>query len=130
MRRLLSLTWVILPALMLGAGGCKMVQTTFVNTTGEAVDLQVNGPGLNINYVGVIPPNGQIRTKIEVSPVWLPNTYTWTAGEHSGAFTLAKDTPAKIWVHIPMSVTAGDPGWRHAEGHEQTGDPTPIVYEE
>ncbi|MBN1942368.1 MAG: hypothetical protein JW849_03645 [Phycisphaerae bacterium] len=127
-------TAVVLVVVMATAGGCKTVQTTFVNTTSEALELQVNGPGNNVGYLGTIPGDGQLRTKIEVSPVWLPTTYTFTAKsatnkEYTGAFSLANDSNDKIQVMIPQDDTALTPDWRHAEGSGQTGGHTPITYE-
>lgn len=121
-------------AAMMLAGGCKTVQATFVNTTSEALELQVNGPGNHVGYLGTIPGDGQLRTCIEVSPVWLPTTYTFTARsatnqEYTGAFSLANDSNDKIQIMIPQKDSARTPDWRHADGEHQTGTHTPIVYE-
>ncbi|MBN1555416.1 MAG: hypothetical protein JXA11_11780 [Phycisphaerae bacterium] len=133
-RKRLGVLTVVSVAVMLAAGGCKTVQTTFVNTTSESLELQVNGPGNNVGYLGTIPGDGQLRTKIEVSPVWLPTTYTFTARsqtnkEYNGAFSLANDSNDKIQIMIPQEDTARTPDWRHAEGSGQTGGHTPVVYE-
>ena len=121
---------VLLAVVAMTGLGCKRTQVTFVNTTGEPLELYVHGPGLNIGYLGVLPPSGQIRTKIEVWEGWLPETYTWVAGKgvHTGNFSLTKDSNPKIWVTIPMGAAPiSDPGWRHAEGTRMTGDPARIV---
>lgn len=125
---------IVLALAMMTAGGCKAVQTTFVNTTSEALELQVYGPGNNVGYLGMIPGNGQLRTKIKVSPIWLPTTYTYTAKsatnkEYNGAFSLAADSNDKIQIMIPKDDTADTPDWRHAEGKGKTGGSTPVVYE-
>ena len=122
----------IIAVTAMAAGGCKTVQTTFVNTTSESLELQVNGPGNNVGYLGTIPGDGQLRTKIEVSPVWLPTTYTFTARsatnkEYTGAFSIAGDSNDKIQIMIPQEDVARTPDWRHAEGEGQTGGHTPVV---
>lgn len=129
MTKSLKIMPLFLAALLLGTAGCKQVQTTFVNNTAEPLELQVNGPGMNTGYLGTIPPYGQVRTLIKVSPIWLPTTYTYTAGNKSGAFTLASDSNYKIWVNIPEGSVSNDPDWRMAEGETMTGSPTPVVYE-
>jgi hypothetical protein len=125
---------LIVSVAVMTVGGCKTVQTTFVNTTSEALEIQVNGPGNNVGNLGTIPGDGQLRTKIEVSPVWLPTTYTFTARsatnkEYTGAFSVAGDSNDKIQIMIPQEDTARAPDWRHAEGQGQTGGHTPVVYE-
>ena len=126
---------LIVSVAVMAASGCKTVQTTFVNTTSEALELQVNGPGNNVGDLGTIPGDGQLRTKIEVSPVWLPTTYTFTAKSaatnkvYTGAFSLAGDSNDKIQIMIPQEDTAQTPDWRHAEGEGQTGSPAPVVFE-
>ena len=107
-------------------GGCKKVETTFVNTSSEALDLKVQGPGENLGHV--VPPNGEVRTKIEVCAIWLPRTYTWTAGAHTEQFTVTSDSRAKIWVYVPGPGPVDDPGYRHAEGPKMTGDPSRITF--
>jgi hypothetical protein len=130
MKRITAIGIVCLAAMVL-TSGCKKVQTTFVNTTDEPVELQVTGPGYGTGFVGTVPPRGQIRTEIEVYPDWLPYTYTFTADEQIGAFTLTKDVNSKIWIDVPQLSGSSDPKWRHAEGHRQIGGLTagPIVYE-
>lgn len=134
MARKMVLMMSVATVAIMTAGGCKTVQTTFVNTTSEALELQVNGPGNNVGYLGTIPGDGQLRTKIEVSPVWLPTTYTFTAKsatnkEYTGAFSVAGDSNDKIQIMIPQEDAARTPDWRHAEGSSQTGGHTPVVYE-
>jgi len=134
MARKMVLVMSVATVAIMTAGGCKTVQTTFVNTTSEALELQVNGPGNNVGYLGTIPGDGQLRTKIEVSPVWLPTTYTFTAKsatnkEYTGAFSVANDSNDKIQIMIPQEDAARTPDWRHAEGQGQTGGHTPVVYE-
>ncbi len=126
---------LIVSVAVMTVGGCKTVQTTFVNTTSEALEIQVNGPGNNVGNLGTIPGDGQLRTKIEVSPVWLPTTYTFTAKSaatnkvYTGAFSLANDSNEKIQIMIPQEETARTPDWRHAEGEGKTGSHTPVVYQ-
>ncbi|MCD4823884.1 MAG: hypothetical protein K8S55_04710 [Phycisphaerae bacterium] len=124
-----SLGMLVLGILALSAVGCKSVQTTFVNTTSESLELQVNGPGFGTGYLGTLPPNGQIRTLIQVSPIWLPTTYTYTAGKHKGAFSIASDSKSDIQEVIPEGAKAALPPWRHADGKTQTGGLTPVTYE-
>jgi hypothetical protein len=124
----------VLAVAIMTLGGCKTVQTTFVNTTSEALELQVNGPGNNVGYLGTIPGDGQLRTEIQVSPVWLPTTYTFTAKsatnkEYSGAFSLANDSNDKIQIMIPQEDAARTPDWRHAEGTFKTGAHTTVTFE-
>jgi hypothetical protein len=123
---------VILLALALLVGsttGCKQAQTTMVNTTDEALEVEINGPGLNTGFVGTVPPRGELTTLIKVSPVWLPNTYTWTAGEHKGAFTITSDSAATMYIAIPQDAEFDMAAWRHAQGEELVGSPTPVVYD-
>jgi len=132
--KLHTLIWAMLATTATMTTGCKTVQTTFVNTTSEPMELQVHGPGRGVGLVGTIPGDGQIRTAIKVSPVWLPTTYTFVATtatnqRYSGAFSLANDSNAKIKIMIPQEEKAHDPDWRHAEQTRKTGSPTPIVYE-
>ncbi len=124
----IALTALVLSAALLG--GCKKVQTTFVNTTTEELELDVLGPGSGTGFVGKIPAGGQLRTKIQVSPASLPATYTWVAGDYTGKFTIAVDMKPKIWVNIPMGATSEDPAWRQAEGTEMIGGDTagPVQY--
>ena len=105
-----KLVVLVLVSMSVGVVGCKKVQTTFVNGTSEPLELQVNGPGKGVGYLGIIPADGQIRTEIKVSPIWLPTTYTYTAkyisGTFSGSFSLAKDSNPKIWITIPQGKKA------------------------
>jgi hypothetical protein len=124
-----SLSIMLLAAVLaVGLTGCKQTQTTFVNTTNETVELQVHGPGNNVGYLGTVPPMGEVTTLIKVSPIWLPNTYTWTAGKHSGAFTITSDSQATITVAIPEDAEAKLPAWRMAQGDDLVGSPTPVIY--
>lgn len=129
MTKSLPLSLLLLGLLTVGLAGCKQTQANFVNTTNEAVDLQVHGPGLNVGYLGSIPPHGELATHIKVSPIWLPNTYTWTAGEHSGAFTITSDSRPTMTIAIPQDAQPELAPWRHAQGDERVGSPTPIVYD-
>lgn len=133
-RKMVLMMSVVSVVAMMTAGGCKTVQTTFVNTTSEALELQVNGPGNNVGFLGTVPGDGQLRTEIQVSPVWLPTTYTFTAKsatnrEYTGAFSLANDSNEKIQIMIPQKDTAQTPDWRHAEGAFKTGSHAPVVFE-
>ncbi|MBS3820551.1 MAG: hypothetical protein GVY16_00940 [Planctomycetes bacterium] len=119
---------VALAASCLMLGGCKQAQTRMVNTTSEELEVQIHGPGLNVGYVGTVPPRGELTTLIKVSPVWLPSTYTWTAGKHSGAFTITSDSAAMITVAIPQDAEAPLAPWRHAQGEDLLGSPAPVVY--
>ncbi len=127
MTKSLSIT-LLAVLLVVGLTGCKQTQTTFVNTTNEAVELQVHGPGNNVGYLGTVPPQGEVTTLIKVSPIWLPNTYTWTAGTHSGAFTITSDSQATITVSIPQDAKADLAPWRMAQGDDLVGSPAPVVY--
>jgi hypothetical protein len=109
-------------------GGCKQTQTTMVNTTSEELDVQIHGPGLNVGFVGTVPPRGELTTLIKVSTIWLPSTYTWTAGKHSGAFTITSDSAATITVAIPQDAQPTLAPWRHAQGDDLVGSPAPVVY--
>ncbi len=128
-----KLVVLVLVLTAVGVVGCKTVQTTFINRMSEPIELQVNGPGKGVGYLGKIPADGQIRTEITVSPIWLPTTYTYTAkhiaGTFSGSFSLAKDSNPKIWITIPQGKKAQDPAWRHADGAALTGGSAPITYE-
>ena len=121
----LSMVLLLAAATMVG---CKQVETTFVNTSSEPLDLKVQGPGENLGRLGAVPPNGEVRTKIEVCGIWLPHTYTWSAGAHTGTFTVTSDSKAKIWVYVPGPGPQDDPEYRHAEGPKQTGDPSRVTY--
>ena len=129
-RKLVALVLVLTAV---GVVGCKSVQTTFVNRMSEPIKLQVNGPGNGVGYLGTIPADGQIRTKISVSRLWLPYTYTYTAkhsaGMFNGVFSIAGDSNSKIWIAIPSGKRPEEPDWRHADGSSLTGDSAPITYE-
>lgn len=103
-----------------GLAGCKSVQTTFVNTTGEALDLKITGPGLHVKGVHTIPPYGQVRTRIDVCTVWLPNIYSYKAGGIDGKFTIASDSNERIWVYVGEG-TIPEAQYRHSEGDSKTG---------
>jgi len=107
--------------------GCRSVQVTFENTTSEPLALEVNGPGSGTGQLGTIPPRGQIRTLIEVCEWDLPTTYTFTAGDHAGAFSISSDSHSRIWVTVPEGSKGIDPQHRHAEGSGQTGK-TPVIF--
>ncbi len=108
--------------------GCKSVQTDFLNTTQEPLELQVHGPGLNVGSLGVVPAGGKLRTTIQVSTFWLPTTYNWTAGENQGSFTITSDSKEFIQVGIPMGVKANEPAWEMAEGKKQTGVHSTVTF--
>ncbi|HNX27271.1 MAG TPA: hypothetical protein PKK48_07675 [Phycisphaerae bacterium] len=123
---ILTVTLVVAAALI--SGGCKKVQTTFVNTTTEPLELTVNGPGLGVGNVGTIPAGGQLTTLIQVSPVWLPTTYTFTAGSHEQSFSLTDDCKDRIWIAIPEGAKIDIPSWQEGQGLSQVGDPAPVSY--
>jgi hypothetical protein len=120
---------VLVGLIALTAAGCKQTQTTMVNTTAEALEVQIHGPGLNVGYVGTVPPQGELTTLIKVSPVWLPHTYSWTAGKHSGEFTITSDSRTMITVAIPRDAEIDLPAWRHAQGEKLLGSPARVAYE-
>ena len=128
-----KLVVLILVLMAVGVVGCKNVQTTFVNRMSEPIELQVNGPGKGVGYLGTIPADGQIRTEVSVNRIWLPYTYTYTAkhstGMLNGTFSLAGDSNSKIWITIPPGKRPEEPDWRHADGSSLTGSSGPITYE-
>lgn len=113
-------------AVVLMAGGCKSVQTTFVNTTNEPLELTVNGPGLGTGYLGEVPAGGELTTLIQVSPIWLPTTYNLTAGNTQQSFSLANDCNERIMIAIPDGATI--PSYvKQSTCGEKLGSPTPVV---
>ena len=125
-RSILTATLIVAAALVFG--GCKKVQTTFVNTTTEPLELTVNGPGLGVGEVGTIPAGGQLTTLIQVSPIWLPTTYTFTAGANEQSFSLTNDCKDRIWVAIPEGAKIDFPSWQESQGNVQLGAPAPVSY--
>ncbi len=128
-----KLVVLVLVLTAVGVVGCKTVQTTFINRMSEPIELQVNGPGKGVGYLGKIPADGQIRTEISVNRLWLPYTYTYTAkhstGMLNGAFSLAGDSNSKIWITIPTGKRPEEPDWRHADGSSLTGGSAPVTFE-
>jgi len=125
-RSILTATLIVAAAMVFG--GCKKVQTTFVNTTTEPLELTVNGPGLGVGKVGTIPAGGQLTTLIQVSPVWLPTTYNFTAGGHEQSFSLTDDCKDRIWIAIPEGAKIDIPSWQEGQGAAQIGAPAPVSY--
>lgn len=117
-----NLKWVAVVAMLLATVGCtKEVQTTFVNTTSQDLELHVEGPGLCKNDLGTIPAGGQLRTMIKVKKSKLPYSYNYTAGHHKQYFTLTKDCQSRIYITIPSGRKSSDPDLRHADGIKATG---------
>lgn len=113
-------------AVVLMAGGCKKVQTTFVNTTNQTLELTVDGPGNGVGYLGEIPSGGQLTTLIEVSPVHLPKTYNFTAGPYQEAFSITSDSEDRIMVVIPDGAKAPKNAKISRSG-AMLGSPAPVI---
>lgn len=106
MKKLIA-TGVILPALLLLAAGCdKKVKLTFVNTSGQSLDLKVMPPGKGTVDMGTLIANGGVlRYEVKVDKDDLPATCSWEAGHHAGRIQITEDSP-KV---IPIEIRTGGP---------------------
>ena len=130
MSKLWNLKWVAVVVILFTTVGCtKQVQTTFVNSTSQDLELHVEGPGLCNNDLGTIPAGGQLRTMIKVSEFDLPHTYHYTAGHYKQNFCLTKDSQSRIYITIPYGEKCDDPDLRHADGIKATGTLGVVTYQ-
>ena len=102
----------------------KTVQVNFANATDEPLELNVEGPGLGVGYLGTIPPGGQIKTRIDVDFNVQGEfaIYSYIAGTHSGNFAITETTHPIITEIIPEDRAYTEPAYRHPQGIEQVGE--------
>ena len=108
------------------AGCDKDVELTFVNLTGESLDVHLTGSGAGREYLGVVAPMGRLRHKLEIDKDDLPTTCTWSAGPHRGRFPVTKDTQEELRIEIsPLGeVRLRDGSTGRSEDFETPAAPT------
>ncbi len=82
------------------AGCDKEVELTFVNLTGESLDVHLTGSAAGREYLGVVAPMGRLRHELEIDEDELPTTCTWSAGPHRGRFPVTEDTQEELRIEI------------------------------
>jgi hypothetical protein len=89
--------------------GCdKQVELTFVNLTGDSLDVHLTSPEEGREYLGVIAPMGKLRHGLEIDKDDLPATVTWSAGPHRGRFPVTEETQEELWIEIsPLGEPRG-----------------------
>jgi len=84
--------WLLVLATAL-LGGCgKQVSLTFLNLTGDTLDVYVTTPQDGRVGVGMVAPMGTIEYDLLIPTEQLPAKCSWQTGNFSKSFTVAKDT--------------------------------------
>ena len=87
-------------ACVLAAGGCNRVKVTFVNQTGDYLDVHLASPEAEREYLGVIAPMGFLEHGLAIDKDDLPADCTWTAATYSGRFLVDGKTEKKMRIEI------------------------------
>ncbi|MGB2821909.1 MAG: hypothetical protein WBF17_13075 [Phycisphaerae bacterium] len=108
------------------AGCDKEVELTFVNLTGDSLDVHLTSPREGRQYLGVIAPMGKLDHELEVDKDELPTTCTWSAGPYRGRFPVTKDTQEELRIEIsPVGESrTRDKGTGLSEDFTVPGTPT------
>ena len=108
-------SWLVFVCLSLVGGllsGCRRsrkFRLTFINTTLQAREVQLEVSGAGDVYAGVAGPDGGKATcSIRIRKSSLPAKCAWTAGELSGQFVITGDQ-SKIRVNINSRAAATGP---------------------
>jgi hypothetical protein len=94
--------------LALSAGllsGCaKTVTLSFLNLTGDSLDVFVTTPQDGRRDVGVVPPMGRIEHTVFVPYDRLPANCTWQTGSVSQKLTITRDTGDQEITILPTGA--------------------------
>jgi hypothetical protein len=90
---------VLAPALL---GGCgKQVSLTFLNLTGDTLDVYVTTPREGRTEVGMVAPMGTLQHDILIPTSQLPAKCSWQTGSVSQGFIVTKDTTDQVINILP-----------------------------
>ena len=83
-------------------GGCeKTIEVTFVNTTRNTIQVEMEVPAQGIYEYGVAGSmGGRVAFEITVPEDELPTAIRWDTGEASGAFNMNKRTDDRLFIYI------------------------------
>lgn len=99
-------------ALVLGLavlGGCDhKVSLTFINTTNQVREVEVDEPGKGKNFVGTLASGQKRRTNIKIDKNDLPAEVAWSADDISGSFTVDKHVKERVIYIEPSGSTTID----------------------
>jgi len=92
--------------LVLGAvlmGGCgKQVSLTFLNLTGDTIDVYVTTPQDGRKNVGLVPPMGDVRYDVTIPNKQLPAMCSWQIGSYSETFIVKEKNVYKKISVLPI----------------------------
>jgi len=102
MIRTWGLVTLLLAASMTLFGCPKRVSIVYMNQTAYTMPLEVQPPGAQRDFVGLLEPNGRaVKTKVSVAKEALPATVRWWAGaRYKGAFTIDAETDKNIRIDL------------------------------
>lgn len=81
--------------------GCDQeVKLTFVNLTGDDLDVHLTSPAGGRQYLGVISPVGRLCHDLAIDKDDLPVTCIWSAGAYRGRFPVSKDSQKELRIEI------------------------------
>jgi hypothetical protein len=90
---------VLAPALL---GGCgKQVSLTFLNLTGDTLDVYVTTPREGRVEVGMVAPMGTLQYDLLIPTSQLPTKCSWQTGSVSQGFIVTKDTTDQVINILP-----------------------------
>lgn len=95
-------------ALLVLAGCDHKVALTFVNTTPQTRDVEVDVPGQGAMFVGTLPSGAKRHTNIKISKDELPATVGWSAGEIHDRFTVDQNVKDRVIYIEPAGSTTLD----------------------
>lgn len=85
---------------VLATAGCPRVHLTFVNRTGEPLDVHLTSPARSREYLGVLSPMGSLEHGLSIGSADIPADCVWSAGPYTGRFLLEKDTAKEMRIGV------------------------------
>ena len=110
----------MLAVAVLAAGCDKKVKLTFVNTTPQSLNVELNVPTEGPIPVGTVyPTGGKLVYNLKINKDDLPVDCQWRAGDQSGNFPIDNKTRSPLYIYIGTGDSIG-PVDKNAEINKKT----------
>ena len=106
---------LLLSVVGLAAAGCgKQVNIVFVNQTPYTMPLELQPPGGQRDFVGLLEPRGgAVKTKVPVPEEQAPNRVLWWAGaRYKGEFAVTEATDKHLRIDLLPAGPSQPYAWK------------------